>query len=494
MTTIDMRRWNSVNVWTLSSGELCVRPGFRRIYTPDSGKTLVGGFSVDNEYTGEVMHYVFDVASSGRKALRLQLLTEDFTVWQTFSINADTNPRAITFAVIEGQIIIASPDFPTLWGLVGGDIQFATKVSSDNPATTAIEVPRGICTSWNNRVVIANGRSLYVSDPIAATGGSPRTFVAENQNQRPGVVYGIHEGAGGQLVCVTSQGTYGLDSGYAATQIVGGNGTGWSLLSHHRAVSYQSSCVVKGRVYALSTGGWVPVDTESIDEISLSQPVMCRSIGTRISLEDYRDASMFAMDSGPVVASGDLNAAHFTDLSGEISSWWTSAHSPTSFFMRGTLREPGGGELLICENGVFRVEGNFDGEIALTSGVATQPKGVLLGVVAGGAKDNRNLRHISIAAEVGGAGSVRAAYRGVAKAGTPPADPEGITIGTDAWGTSSKVYTATPMAGVRFDFSRRATRDVAIEAGADGCMARVLPVADAEYSESAPARDQTVGA
>ena len=55
-------------------------------------------------------------------------------------------------------------------------------------------------------IVIADGASLYISDPVAITGGSPRTFVAQNQNQRPGLIVGVHEGANGQLVVVTSAG------------------------------------------------------------------------------------------------------------------------------------------------------------------------------------------------------------------------------------------------------------------------------------------------
>jgi hypothetical protein len=50
---VDARAWSKVNAWRHASGELCVRPGLRRIYTPESGRKLVGGFSVINSYAYE---------------------------------------------------------------------------------------------------------------------------------------------------------------------------------------------------------------------------------------------------------------------------------------------------------------------------------------------------------------------------------------------------------------------------------------------------------
>lgn len=41
MTTIDSSRWTKRNVWRRASGELCVRPGLRRVYAPESGRAIV---------------------------------------------------------------------------------------------------------------------------------------------------------------------------------------------------------------------------------------------------------------------------------------------------------------------------------------------------------------------------------------------------------------------------------------------------------------------
>lgn len=493
--TTNQDDFKRLNMWRLKSLESCVRPGLRRIYTPDSGKTLVGGFSYTSEFTGETWHYVFDVASTGTRNLRVQILTEDFETWQILTLNSDMVPRAITAAVVIGQIVIGGPDMPTLWGLVGGPLRIATKVASDNPATTALDIGPGIVCSWVNRVVRAEGNSYFVSDPIAQTGGDARTYTAENAGALPGVIYGLHEGAGGMLVAVTSAGTYGLDASAAAVGIVGSNGTDWRMLNHHVATSYASSCTVRGRVYALSNDGWVPVDEESLDEVHLTDFYQSRAYGTRISLDDYRTARMYGTGDGPIVAADVVNSMHALDIVHKIASWWTNLVTPTNFHVRGVLQAGDGEEMLLCENGIFRIIGNFDGEIALTSGVATQPTGVVLGTIPGSPMDSRSVEFLHTAADVGGAGSIKCALQGSPKSGTPLAAPEGITIGTDAWGTTAKRYVSTPMRGARFRWSPSTcsnTRDITIEVGADGCGARLHDVIVVQYSESAVDRPETV--
>lgn len=41
MVDVDSSRWTKRNVWRRSSGELCVRPGLRRVYAPESGRAIV---------------------------------------------------------------------------------------------------------------------------------------------------------------------------------------------------------------------------------------------------------------------------------------------------------------------------------------------------------------------------------------------------------------------------------------------------------------------
>lgn len=491
MTTYDARQWSKLNMWRLPSQELCVRPGLRRIFTPSAGRVLVGGFSVSNQFTGEQWHYVFDAVIAGTKALRLLIMDEDFQVFESLQINADMIPRVITHAVVEGQIIIASPDFPTLWGLVGSGVRRAVKVASDNPSTTAINVPRGICSAWCNRVVIADGNSLFFSDPVAATGGDTRTYVAENQNQRPGIVFGIHEGAGGMLVVSTNSGVYGLDSAAAAVGIIGSNGTDWRLLNHQKSISFSSTATVRGRVFGLTRLGYILVDEESTEEQALTEPVQPRAFGPRISIEDYRACRIYAGSDGPIVAADVVNAVFMTDLAHQKMSWWRSSHSPTSFVLKDMLQEPDGSPLMLCTNGIFRFDGNFDGEVALSSGVNPQPKGSLFSVLPVSPSMSETVRHVHVGAEQGGNGAIYAALRGAIRVVVPAVDEQGLTIGADSWGTNSKRYTTTPVTDARLAFGpmdSSAQRDIGIEVATDGCMTRMMPTVDVDMSESAPKR------
>ena len=485
----NITQWSKLNVYPLQSGELAARPGLRRIRVPDFGRIFVGGFTVQNPYTSEIWHYVFDVLSSSTTSLRLLIYDEDFVLWQQFDCNADVDPRAITHAVVEGEIIIASPDFDTLWGLVGSGVIFAKAVASDNPATTAIPVPRGICTPWCNRVVIADGASLFVSDPVSATGGSTRTFVGQNQNQRPAPVFGIHEGAGGQLVVLTSRGVYGLDAAAAATGIVGSNGTDWRLLNHHETYTYSSSCVVRGRTYALSRAGYLMVDVENNEEVSLDDAVMPRTYGPRIASDDYRSCRMISGDEGPMVAYGD--ALHVHAVADGVRSWWTSSVDAT-FRARGTLRTPSGLEMLLCEDGVYLPGGNVDGGQLLSSESVTQPKAVFSGLVTMPPSMNPTVREVTYAAALGGAGSIYSSVRGDAQSATPPADTRSLIIGTSSWGATGVIYQPTPIASRRLQFNLNGD-DVAIEVAADYPETRLHVAADVEFSQSAPARPNDRG-
>jgi len=481
--------WSKLNVYPLQSGQFAARPGLRRIHTPDAGRNFVGGFSVLNPYTSEIWHYLFDVVSASTTALRLRIVDEDFVTWQEFPLGVNVDPRIITHAVVEGEIVITSPDFDTVWGLIGSGVIFAKKVASDNPATTAIDIPRGICSSWCNRVVIANGASLFISDPISATGGSARTFVGQNQNQRPAPVFGLHEGAGGLLVVLTSRGVYGLDAAAAATGIVGSNGTDWRLLNHHETYNYASSANIRGRVFALSRGGYLLVDIENNEEEGLDDVMAPRAYGPRVANDDYRSCRMIGGDEGPLVAYGDVLSVHA--LADDVRSWWTCAVD-TTFRARGTLRTADGKELLLCEDGVYLPGGNVDGEQLLSSEAATQPKAVLAGIVSTDPSANPTVREVTYGASVGGAGSVYCAVRGDAQSATPPADTRSLIIGTSSWGATGVIYQPTPVVSRRLQFNINGD-DVSVEVAADYPETRLHVGASVEFSQSAPQRPNDRG-
>jgi hypothetical protein len=486
---VDARTWSKANLWRHPSGELCVRPGLRRIYTPESGRKLVGGFSVPNSYTQEVWHYVFDVATTGALSLKLRVLDETFQTVQVLATNVDVIPRVITHAVVEGMGLICSPDLPTLFFVVGSGTIFADAVDSDVSTSSVLPVPRGICTAWCNRVVVCDGRSMFVSDPVAATGGDVRTFVGLNQQQRPGVIYGVHEARDGDLVVVTSAGVYALAADATAEPVVGG--AIWRLVNHNIAASFASSCVVRGRVYGLTRDGWALIDTETTAETALAEPLMPRAVFGRVSLEDFRSARLYATDEGPLVAHDGLNAVHRTDVGSGIASWWRSSFAADNFRVRGTLRELDGTERLLCENGIFAICGDFDGEIALTTEVAAV-KGLLFAPIPPDPDEPRLVRHVDVAAAVGGTTSnLGVSLRGSRKAAALEPDSNGYTVGVSTWTQAGRRLTTTPLSSMRVDFGAAAverTDDVAIEVEATGCLNRISDKLAVDFAKSASGR------
>lgn len=502
MTAVDVRSWTKKNIWTLASGELATRPGFRRIYEPPDNREYVGGFSVKIPQTDDVVHYAFDVSVASPKDLTLRILDEDFQEFQVFDLGTDVVPSVITPCVVVGQMLITSPDMPTLFGIVGSSVAFAVKPVDELPTGIAtIDVPRGVCTNVCNIPVVGSGASLHWGEPMSpfATnfqGGDIRVFTGKNTDQRPGVIYGVHEGAGGSLVVPTSEGCYGLDSSAAAVAFVGANGTAWRMLNHNKAMSYASSCVIRGRVYGLTMYGYTLVDTETDGEMMLSDPVQPRAFGPRMTLPDFRRGRMMATDEGPLVSSDTLNACHRYDVGEKVGGWWDLPELGNDFEVVGVLSEQDGNQLLIDSSGIWAMSGNCDGEISLESEYSEQPKGACFGVIPTSPDLNRLVEFISVgAANGGGDAEVHAAIRGKAYGEPVLVDVDGFTVGDDTW-TADKRLTTTPVDAARFRFGVDdcpPTRDVGVEAAFDGANVRISPFVTVEYSESAPRRPAKVG-
>jgi hypothetical protein len=490
MPLIDIRSWTKRNIWRRPTGDLCVRPGLRRLSTL-SGRRTVAGHSVANPWTFEVWHYIADTDVDG-KDLTVRIYDEDFVEWQAYSTGVDGVPRGFSVAVVDQEVLICSPDMPTLYGLVGSGLVLANKVASDNPNTTALPIPRGIAATICNRAVIAEGSTLYISDPTAITGGTIRTFVGQNVNARPGVIFGVHEGAGGALVAVTSAGVYVLDSAAFAVGVVGSNGADWRLANHHQSYSYDSSCAVRGRIYALTQRGYALVDVENDEEALLDDPLQPRLYGPRISAADWRAARIYAGDDGPLVSyDARVNVANLVD---GLKSWWDTDIS-ADFDVCGVLRDQDGTLMLLSADGVYQIGGNFDG--LFTSGATGQPtQGVLAGPIPSPPQINQTLRGATWRAGLGGDGDVSFAVRGQQQVqGTPVADSRGLAVGVNSWGDVGPIYQPTPLArldeSVNFDFN---SGDLTMELSATVQNARLGDVLEYNTSESATTRKTDRGA
>lgn len=489
---VDVKKWQKRNTWRTTSGALAVRPGLRRIYTPDEGRELCGGFSVRNDRVGATLHHVFSVSdSTTARDCTMHVFDGAFGELLRFQYRANVVPRALTDAVVFGQHLICSPDLPTLWGRVGNGYRIAESKASDSGAGVLATIPRGISTTWNNRAIICEGRNAYVTDPIAVGGGDLRSIIGENAFQLPGHVYGVHQAAGGMVVFVTSAGVFGLDSSASARAIVGAAGADLRLLNHNAAVSYESSAVVRGRVFGLTEAGFALIDAESASEQVLSEIEATRYFGPRIVEQDWRRARLFAGDLGPIVGHARQFAAHFFDMIEGEGSWWTHAGD---LELVGVLRDHDGEQMLIHKDGVRRIVGDFDGEVALTSGI-TQSKAVIFGALPVIPSKNRDVLQVHAAAAVGGVGSIAVALRGSQHSAIPVVDPEGFTIGADTW-TSAKRATSTPMSDVRIKFGpadARPTREPTLEIAVDGCLSRIAEAIDVEEAGGAERRPSKVG-
>lgn len=486
--SVDVSRWTLRNVWRRGRG-LCVRPGIRRILDAneiandtdaDSPRSLVGGFTEQNPRTGEIWHYLFHVSASSSAPLwtgtdlRLSVFEEDLTLFSELSIGNVGVPRGISRVVVEGQILICSPDFPTMWGLVGSALRIAEAQPSIS-GFSVLDVPRGIACRWGNRPVIASGASLFVGDPVSATGGDLRTFIAANQNNRPGIVYGLHEAAGGMLVVATSAGVWGIDSSAAAVGVVGSNGADWRAINHHHTVDFDGSCAVRGRVYALTRRGYALVDVEDGREWEIGDPDISRALADGIDADDFRTARLYGGDEGPIVALDPEDAAHFSDTDAGITSWWTS--DVARIEVRGTLRDVDGAQILILPSGLFRVGGNVDDTAPSANNDPVSPVAVLSGELEQPTSIRRVVRRVDFAAAIGGSTEFSCSVRGqAARSVVGAADPDGLTEGSSSWGDER--FTSTPIASARFDFDDDV--EPSIEIGIQGGGARISHVISVE--------------
>ena len=485
---LDLRRWASHNMWLEPDRALRVRPGLRQLWTVDSGRDVVGGFSIFNHHTDESWHYIFDVdrqasATSNQVDCRLKVYDEDWIEIQELALYADRIPRDITHAVIgeAGFLAITSPDFAPVRGLVGGGVRIATKVAGD--ILTPVDVPRGICTRWANRLVICSDNLVYVSDPVAATGGDPFTFVAPNILDRMGKIIGVHSTQDDLLVVVTTQGVWGFPGEAAAEADIADSGARWMHLQDYSGVTYRSSCVCRGKVYGLTRDGFRRLDVREPGEVTINDPVVSTHVDERVWSSDWRTSDMFSGDGGPIINPRWSDYWLMSDVDMGFRSWWqlSSAYTETNEVV-GTLRRPNGEEVILTARGAYLATGNYDGAYTLdaASSELTPIKGVLLGKVDLPAASSHVVRHLYVATDIGGGSDLLTASVHDETINVSPAnDNQAAIVGTDDWDDATAPQREPEMRSHRFDFDVR-TDDLAIEIAISRPGTRVAPSAQVD--------------
>lgn len=167
MPTMDLQNFQLENLERTSSGFRVRRALAAQAIATDlrASSVLCAGFSLESQNTGEVCHYLFlqDVPTLH---VQMHMVDEEFNLLDTYSCGVMPRSPRITCAQQLGHILINGPSMHApLYGIACGGVITAVKVASINPDTTAIEIPRGICSAWGDRVVIAQGNLVFVSDP-----------------------------------------------------------------------------------------------------------------------------------------------------------------------------------------------------------------------------------------------------------------------------------------------------------------------------------------
>ena len=497
---IDTSNFDLRNIDVNQSGELSVRGGeyiMQTLVNPESVTAAAGrqsfvgerALSVKSQFVDDIQFYVIGgnrdtpgVLANGD--LWLQILEENLTYGnrkQCVNLGRYRPIRAMSSAVINGQLIISGPDIPTLWGYTGSGLTFARKQDSINVTVETLSVPNGICVSWAGRCVIAKGETLFISDPLA-----PRTYTAGGIVPLAGIIYGLHVGINGDLVAVTADGVFSLSSQAAAQgqRVIGSV----QKLSNYRASKYNCSALTPSGIYGLTKRGIIRIDVESGQEISLSDGSYVRSLTEMINFPDYRVGEIFETQKGACISIGDMDddgdgdytgGACMVNFESGLKSWWTikgrssiksifkTREGDDSFFVLGFQ------DILVSKTHIqdFNRIGN--------SNIAAPTTGFVSGIVASGLETSPVVRQVYLSANNGGL-KVNCAVRGqkFKRNGSlqeVTTKSNGVVIGTDDWATAmtdSRRYKTAELIRARFDFAKK-TNDISIEAGIQGATSRI---------------------
>jgi hypothetical protein len=347
------------------NGMLMTRGGLFSVRTPSSvNYSFVYGFSIESPFTQEVWHYLFERnKTTGVTVCRVY--TEEYLQMYALEVGVLSVDPVISHAVVNNQVMINSPEFSSpLYGCVGGGLIPAVKTESNNPDTTALDIPTGHIAAFGDRMVIAQNNILFFND----AGVDPRTFVAQNTIAIPsgGDIYDLFQGDDGALYVFTSKGTFFIpQDALGRGQLV----EGFLGMVPGIETTYERNAATScGVVLAVQKDGLVTIGRGG-GAIPFHSTLASQYETPNTRCDDYRATSkVYPVPEGFLVGidnkggSGDV-VFYFNVRNGFKSFIFASNISP--FSLVGTLRSRDGDYLMVMSDRVLMPTGrneDFSGQ------------------------------------------------------------------------------------------------------------------------------------
>lgn len=451
---------------------LRVRKPLVSLNTPTASTVYVGGKSIENPSTTEVLHYLFEQAT-GTGVVTLRVMTESFVELFNFRLGHMQADPVITGDVVDNQIMFNSPSFSTpLIGYTGGGIISAVAQASIQPNTTAIEIPNGHITGFSDRFIIAQYTDFFVSDP----GDAFRSYVGENAVGVGATIFDIFQGPNGALFLSTSSGAFTLSAdALGQGQIVQGAISripGIDTSRSRNAIAAAGAVVVLQRDHVQIIDG---------DAINLAPYTGRRFYSLPIDVEDLRlSGELFATSNGFVVGFRGKRG-HFIvyNLKDNTFHYVWSSNASTSFNLVGTLRDRDGNTLYVLRDRVAAFIGSggpdYDG---------TDVRGVACGRLPANVGDNAMVRRVTLGATNPGKSTgvyVSGVSASTGKLTATPTKSTDIVLGTSLWSASAPFMGGRALRSIRHSVAARSV-DANLEIVVVGANRRLHPTVSVEVN------------
>jgi hypothetical protein len=316
-----------------------------------TGATAVYAFSIENQNTTEVMHYV--IYNNGL----LAIYDEEFVLQFSRVISAESSagfPEAaigsFTHAVVNNQLIINSEYLSApIYGVVGGGVIAAVKVASINPDTSALDLLPGGVAVFGDRMVYSYFNQIFISDP----GTEPRTIVAENTISFGGKVLDMFQaGPNGLFYVFTTAGLYTLPAdGLAGQQSYAGFIT---ASKDYEATQLHNAAYSKNTIFGLLDNGvWDVNNSVNIEFIKWRRGRgLSQTVG---NFTDFRYGRMYTYENGFICQIG--NSILIIDIVNKFSSWINNINDGGTSLV-GVLKTRDGKSIFCATDAVFELVGN----------------------------------------------------------------------------------------------------------------------------------------